>query len=211
MVTPRVLVAFASEQGSTAEIARLIARTLRERGLDADCLPATSVDDVTPYEGVVLGSGVFLPRHGSDGQGFLARHAATLRGRRVWLFASGPLGRVAHARGVPTGAGVPDAPGDDSPLARVAREVGARGQAAFGAMPDDAVRPGRDADARDRAGQVRRWADAIAADLEERCAPGAAPRAVPRCPPVQVPGGSRSVPASAPPGRASSGASGSST
>lgn len=166
MVTQRVLVAFASEQGSTAEIARVIARTLRERGLDVDCLPATAVDDVTPYEGVVLGSGVFLPRHGSDGQGFLPRHAAALRDRPVWLFASGPLGRVAHAPGPPTGAGTADATGEDSPLAQVAREVGARGLAAFGATADEAVRPVRDADPLDRAEQVRGWADAIAADLE---------------------------------------------
>lgn len=166
MATHRVLVAFASEQGSTAEIARVIARTLRERGLDVDCLPATSVGDVTPYRAVVLGSAMFLPRHVSDGQGFLPRHAAALRGRPMWLYVSGPLGRVAHSPGAPTGPGVLDARDGDSPLAQVAREVGARGLAAFGATADEAVGPLRDRDAVVRTEQVRGWADAIAADLE---------------------------------------------
>jgi len=163
----RVLVAFASEQGSTAGIARAIARALRAQGIDVDCLPAGSVTDVSPYEGVILGSGVFLPRRVSDGQGFLPRHAAALRGRPLWLFAAGPLGRVA-----PDDASRDDAyrdacrPRRDSPLEQVARSVGARGLAAFGASPEDAMRPGAgDSPYRERE-RVRGWANTIAADLD---------------------------------------------
>jgi menaquinone-dependent protoporphyrinogen oxidase len=165
VATHRVLVAFASEQGSTAEIAKAIARTLRERGLDVDCLPATSVGDVTPYESVVLGSGVFLPRRVSDGQGFLPRHAAALRGRPVWLFASGPLGQISHPC---TAAADPGAPGEedgDSPIAQVARKVGARGLASFGVSPNEAVGSMCGAGSVAHSELVRGWAMAIAADL----------------------------------------------
>jgi hypothetical protein len=160
----RVLVAFASEQGSTAGIARAIARALRAQGIDVDCLPAGSVTDVSPYEGVILGSGVFLPRRLSDGQGFLPRHAAALRGRPLWLFAAGPLGRVAPDD-PRSNAG---RPGCDSPLEQVARSVGARGLAAFGASPEEAMQPGAgDSPYRERE-RVRGWANAIAADLDIR-------------------------------------------
>lgn len=159
MATHRVLVAFASEQGSTAAIARDIARALRERGLEVDCLPATSVRDVTPYEGVILGSGVFLPRRGSDGQGFLPRHAAALRGRLVWLFAAGPLGRTVPPAGSAPGAGEDD---PESPLARVARSVGARGLAAFGSSMAEAVEAERGTSAARERERVRGWAETIA-------------------------------------------------
>jgi menaquinone-dependent protoporphyrinogen oxidase len=164
VATHRVLVAFASEQGSTAAIAHDIARALRERGLEVDCLPATSVRDVTPYEGVILGSGVFLPRRGSDGQGFLPRHAAALRSRPVWLFAAGPLGGTAP----PAGSAL-DAAEDDpeSPLARVARSVGARGLAAFGSSMAEAVDTEHPPSAaRDRE-RVRGWAETIAAAFRD--------------------------------------------
>ena len=49
--------------------------------------------DVTPYAAVILGSGMFVPSRRSDGGGFLARHAAVLAARPVWLFCAGPIGR----------------------------------------------------------------------------------------------------------------------
>lgn len=156
----RVLVVFASEQGSTAAIARALARELEDAGMEVDCLPAGDVRDVSPYAGVILGSGVFLPRRGSDGQGFLPRHADALRERHLWLFGAGPLGRTA-----PGGQGgteqEPDSP--ESPLVQVARRVGADGTALFGSSRVATFGPG-ESPVRERE-RVRGWARAIVSEL----------------------------------------------
>ena len=133
----RVLVAFASRSGSTAGIAESIARGLMDAGLDVDCRPAGDVTDVTPYDAVVLGSGVFLPRRGSDGGGFLVRHGAVLKTRAVWLFCAGPIGRGALRGTAPGPAGI-----GDCSVAEVARSIGARGCAEFGTpVPDPGADP----------------------------------------------------------------------
>jgi hypothetical protein len=57
----RVLVAYGSKHGSTAEIADRIGERLREAGHEVDVLPAGSVTDLDRYEAVVLGSAVYMP------------------------------------------------------------------------------------------------------------------------------------------------------
>jgi menaquinone-dependent protoporphyrinogen oxidase len=52
----RVLVAYASKRGSTAEIAAAVAKTLSETGLEVDCLGSDNISDISPYDAVVLGS-----------------------------------------------------------------------------------------------------------------------------------------------------------
>ncbi len=52
----RVLVAYASKRGSTAEIAEVIAATLRQEGLEVDCKRAGETGDLDAYGAVVLGS-----------------------------------------------------------------------------------------------------------------------------------------------------------
>jgi menaquinone-dependent protoporphyrinogen oxidase len=156
----RVLVAFASRSGSTAGIAEVIAAELSDAGLAVDSLPAGDVLDVTPYGAVVLGSGVFLPRRGSDGGGFLVRHEAVLKSRAVWLFSAGPIGR-----GRPGNGAGPAASGDCS-VAEVARSVGARGCAEFGPpVPEPGADPVAELAPVDVA-LVRSWAREIVAGLE---------------------------------------------
>jgi menaquinone-dependent protoporphyrinogen oxidase len=164
----RVLVAFASRSGSTAGIAEAIAAVLRDAGLAVDSRPAGDVPDVTAYDAVVLGSGVFLPRRGSDGGGFLVRHEAVLKTRAVWLFCAGPIGRGRSADGTgPSGSG-------DCSVAEVARFVGARGCAEFGTpVPEPGADPVAELAPVDVA-LVRAWACEIAADLGGET--GAAPR-----------------------------------
>ena len=120
-----VLVAFASQNGSTAGIAETIATELRRAGFAVDCRPVAAVTDLEPYGAVVLGSGVFLVRRRSDGGGFLARHVDGLRGRAVWLFSAGPIGG-------PDTASPGDPLCDEAPVVRVAHAIGARGAATFG-------------------------------------------------------------------------------
>jgi menaquinone-dependent protoporphyrinogen oxidase len=156
MSAPVVLVVFAAQSGSTAGIAEAIACELRDAGFAVECRPASEVEDLAPYGALVLGSGVYVRRRASDGGGFLARHAAWVAARPVWLFCSGPIGRgPAHDAGVPAECTVMD----------VARAIGARGAAAFGSpgVPaDDGVGViGRPIDLP----RVRSWAHEIAAEL----------------------------------------------
>ncbi len=163
----RVLVAFANQAGSTAGIATTIATVLDHAGLAVDCRLAAEVADLGPYDAVVLGSGVFVPRRRSDGGGFLVRHQEALRDRRLWLFCAGPIGRGR------CGSGTAPGQSDDCGVVAVAQAVGARGAAMFGptglpADGDPAARLGP-VDVQ----RVRAWAVAIAEQLRA----GAAPRA----------------------------------
>jgi len=88
----QVLVAYATKYGATAEIAEKIGQVLREAGLRADVLPADRVGDLTPYQAVVLGSGVYMGQWRKEATTFLAANEKALAERPVWLFSSGPTG-----------------------------------------------------------------------------------------------------------------------
>jgi menaquinone-dependent protoporphyrinogen oxidase len=57
-MTPRILVAYASREGSTAQMAETIADTLRETGAAVDALPLKEVGNLQGYDALVLGSAV---------------------------------------------------------------------------------------------------------------------------------------------------------
>jgi menaquinone-dependent protoporphyrinogen oxidase len=88
----QVLVAYATKRGATAEIAEKIGEVLGEAGLAAEVLPADRVDDVTPYQAVILGSAVYVGRWQKEAANFLKAHEEALAERPVWLFSSGPTG-----------------------------------------------------------------------------------------------------------------------
>jgi menaquinone-dependent protoporphyrinogen oxidase len=170
----RILIAFASQAGTTATIAAAIGAVLRRYGLEVEMRAARDVADVTPYSSVILGSGMYVPSRHSDGGGFLARHAADLATRKVWLYCAGPIGR----RRCVDGSQADDA-GECAVMA-VAKDVGARGWAVFGPRAVDSG-----ADLVERLGpvdlaRVRAWA----AEIGEALAPPS--RAVR---PVPEPGG----------------------
>ena len=88
----KVLVAYGTKYGATAEIAEKIGQVLQEAGLAAEVLPADRVDDLAPYGAVVLGSGVYIGRWRKEAANFLKKNEAALAQRPVWLFGSGPTG-----------------------------------------------------------------------------------------------------------------------
>jgi menaquinone-dependent protoporphyrinogen oxidase len=88
----KVLVAYASKRGATAEIAEKIGRVLEQAGLTTDVQPADRVSDLTPYRAVVLGSAVYIGRWRKEAVRFLETNEAALAERAVWLFSSGPTG-----------------------------------------------------------------------------------------------------------------------
>ena len=86
-----VLVGYGTKHGATAEIARVIADTLRVAGLQVDVQRARRVRSLEPYRAVVLGSAVYSGRWRRDAVRLLRR--PQLKAREVWLFSSGPVGR----------------------------------------------------------------------------------------------------------------------
>ena len=54
----RVLIAYASRAGSTAEIAARVGQVLTRRGVAVDVLPVSAVEDLDRYSAVVLGSAI---------------------------------------------------------------------------------------------------------------------------------------------------------
>ena len=88
----RVLVAYATKYGATAEIAEKIGQVLRQAGLQTDVLPADRVSDLSPYRAVVLGSAVYIGQWQKKAATFLRANEKALAQRPVWLFSSGPTG-----------------------------------------------------------------------------------------------------------------------
>lgn len=88
----RILVAYATKHGATAEIAERIGAALRHTGLRADVRPANEVGDLAAYTAVVLGSAVYIGRWRGAAAKFLRANAAVLAEKPVWLFSSGPTG-----------------------------------------------------------------------------------------------------------------------
>ena len=74
----RILVAYASGSGSTAEVAEAIADVLESGDVPVDVLPAEEVDDVSSYSAVVLGSSIRLGRWLSPAVHFLEAHQEAL-------------------------------------------------------------------------------------------------------------------------------------
>jgi len=93
----RVLVAYATVHGATAEIARAIALTLGRTGIEVDVLSASEVQDVRPYDAVVVGSAIYGGKWRKEALDLLDRFGLDLYSRDVWLFQSGPLGHSAQA------------------------------------------------------------------------------------------------------------------
>jgi len=88
----KVLVAYASKHGATAEIAQAIAEVLRGSGHDADVAAAEIAPAPDAYEAIVLGSAIYAGSWLEPATAYARAHAAEIAARPAWLFSSGPLG-----------------------------------------------------------------------------------------------------------------------
>lgn len=88
----KVLVAYASKYGATAEMAQRMGEVLRSAGLAVEVLPAEQVKEVQSYGAVVLGSAVYAGSWMKPVVELLQTHEQDLANRPVWLFSSGPTG-----------------------------------------------------------------------------------------------------------------------
>lgn len=88
----KVLVAYATKRGGTAEIAERIGEVLRDRGLATDVAEVRNVRDLAPYTAVVLGSAVYIGQWRKEAGAFLRENQEILGKKAVWLFSSGPTG-----------------------------------------------------------------------------------------------------------------------
>ena len=86
----RVLVAYGSKHGATAEIAQAIADEVRRRGHEVDCVDAGAVRGGAAYDGVILGSAVYMRRWRREARRLLRRHGPQLAEKPFWVFSSGP-------------------------------------------------------------------------------------------------------------------------
>ncbi|MBQ0984779.1 flavodoxin domain-containing protein [Streptomyces sp. F63] len=98
-----VLVAYASEHGSTREIAERVARRLTRSGHRAEARPVDGAVDPDPgrYDAVVVGSAVHNQQWLPAAAGYVRRHRTELSKRPVWLFSVGmaeALGRALRNR-----------------------------------------------------------------------------------------------------------------
>jgi menaquinone-dependent protoporphyrinogen oxidase len=169
MKAMRILVAYGSTHGATAELAEAVAEELLARGFSPDVVNAAAVTDLDGYDAAVIGGSLYWDRWHPDARGLVERCTEQLRGLPVWFFSSGPTdGSAADGSLAP----VPE-------VQRLARSVDIAGHTTFGGLmtetPGRLVRrftpATRVGDFRDR-DQVTEWVSRIAKALNQRVVSG---------------------------------------
>lgn len=74
----KILIAYATMTGSTAEIARTIVEEIAQSGLKVDVLPLNQVESLDNYSGVVVGAPMIMGWHLSA-RGFLKKYRRALQ------------------------------------------------------------------------------------------------------------------------------------
>ena len=88
----KVLIAYASKHGSTAEIAKKIEEDLNQSGFECTTLPAKQVKDLSGFHAIVLGTGLYMGQWQKEAVKFIKQNKANLVNQNVWIFTSGPTG-----------------------------------------------------------------------------------------------------------------------
>ncbi len=164
----KVLVAVASKHGATMEIGQVVEASLRSSGLAVDLLRIEEVATLSPYDAVILGSGVYAGHWLRPAREFVEVHEGELKRLAVWLFSSGPVGDP------------PKPLENPAEVAGVMKRIGSRGHRLFAGKiegsdlgitekalvalvraPDGDFRPWS---------EISTWAESIAAQLQESAA-----------------------------------------
>ncbi len=74
----KILVTYASRNGSTAGVAEAIGKTLAEGGAQVDVLPMQAVNDLLPYRAVVAGSAIQAAHWLPEAMQFIQNNQAAL-------------------------------------------------------------------------------------------------------------------------------------
>jgi len=88
-MTGKILIAYTTRMGSTAEIAQAIARALTAAGKSAEVAELKAVTTLAGYSAVVIGSPVYLAKVEKDVASFVAGHREALLKMPVTAFAVG--------------------------------------------------------------------------------------------------------------------------
>lgn len=82
----RVLVAYATKAGSTAEVATKIGEMIAKQNTSVDVLPIAKVGDISQYQAVVLGSVIRMGRVLPEVQKFVETHQAVFSQKPLSVF-----------------------------------------------------------------------------------------------------------------------------
>jgi menaquinone-dependent protoporphyrinogen oxidase len=86
----KLLVAYATRYGSTAEVAEAVGTRLRERGFDVGVKPVKQAPSLDGYDAVVFGTPFYLGAMLKEGRAWLESQRAALETRPNAIFAFGP-------------------------------------------------------------------------------------------------------------------------
>lgn len=84
----KALIVYGTRYGAAASTAQEIAKVLRHGGLETKVVDAKEekVKDITPYDLVVVGSGIQINRWTCETEDFLKKNQKELRGKKMALF-----------------------------------------------------------------------------------------------------------------------------
>lgn len=121
-----VFIVYASQLGSTKEIAERIAIRLQGHGIHTVTSTVELAPDLAGFDGVVIGSAVYAGHWLDAARRFITSDTAKLADRPVWLFSSGPVGDQA----------VTADPRPVSEIADLMKRIGANGHRVFAGALD---------------------------------------------------------------------------
>ncbi len=85
-MSKKILIAYGSAAGSTAEVAQAIGEEMQQAGAQVDVKAVEDITDIAPYDAVVLGSAVRMFKLLGKTKRFLRKHAKHLRKLPVAYF-----------------------------------------------------------------------------------------------------------------------------
>jgi len=92
-MSDKILIAYGSKYGATAEIADKIGHVLADEGFETDVLSVDKVKNLADYKAVVIGSAVYFGGWRKEVKKFIKNNETGLAERPVWIFCSGPAGK----------------------------------------------------------------------------------------------------------------------